>query len=519
MHFRRRMDTERQTGFQERTDAKRRTVSGKRLCSGGWRKRAAGVALAALLAFGVLAGNGIRAEAAPLAKGLDVSVYQKGINWSAVKNAGYDFAFVKIGSAKSGLDPFFAANMLGASAVGMKVGAYVYSYATTVEGAITEAQFAIAALAPFSVSLPVVYDLEDTVHKNMTPDQLAALTVAFCTTVQAAGYYPMLYASRNWAAEKIAAVPFDKWIAQYSDSCTYPGPAFWQFSSKGSVPGIEGNVDLNFQFKDFSGLIVANGFVDRGGKTYYYRNYRMQFGFVEDNGRTYFMNADGSMYKQGWIGDGVNMFYMDTSDGHMLHDLVTIAGKNYYFLPNGLMYRGILPLDGKVYLFGADGAMYYGFYEDPAAGVRYFGEDGNMAVNVFLDMNGGRYYFNPAGIMSVGLTPVGTDIYLFGVDGKMQFGWYADAAGMRYFTENGTMAVNTALTLDGLTYQFDANGIATVLPVMDPAGWIVDPVTGAVVDSVTGQPVDPALAAQVMQQALEAAQAAAGQIVPAVPVP
>lgn len=461
-----------------------------------FKKRVMSLVLAAALAVGSFLAAPVQAEAA--AKGIDVSKYQGAVNWSAVKNAGYSFAFVKIGSAKSGLDPYYAVNMAGASAAGLKVGAYIYSYATTVEGAITEAQFAIAALEPYSVSMPVVYDLEDSVHKNMAPEQLAALTVAFCSTVQAAGYYPMLYASKNWAMEKIAGVPYDKWIAQYNDTCEYPGPAFWQFTSSGTVPGIAGKVDLNYQFKDYSNLIVANGFVDRGGNRYYYRNYRMQYGFIEDNGRKYFMNADGTMYKSGWLGDGINMFYMDTKDGHMLTDLVEIAGKKYYFAANGLMYRGMLPLDGKIYLFGMDGSMQHGFYADPTGGMRYFKEDGSMAANELLTISNNRYYFNPAGIMATGLTDIGGLIYLFGADGAMQYGWYTDASGMRYFNADGSMAVNTTLVIDGVQYAFDASGIAAAVPVINPAAWLTDPATGVTVDVTTGEVVDPAVVAQVM---------------------
>lgn len=462
------------------------------------RKRVISLLLAAFVAVGSFLAAPVKAEAAaPLAKGIDVAKYQGAVNWSAVKKAGYDFAFIKIGSAKSGLDPYYAANMAGANAAGLKVGAYIYSYATTVEGAITEAQFAIAALEPYTVSFPVVYDLEDSVHKNMTPDQLAALTVAFCTTVQSAGYYPMVYSSKNWMVGKIAATPFDKWIAQYNSVCEYPNPAFWQFTSSGSVPGIDGRVDLNYQFKDYSNLIVANGFVDRGGSRYYYKNYRMQFGFVEDGGKRYFMNADGTMYKQGWLGDGVNMFYMDTKDGHMLTDLVEIGGKKYYFAANGLMQRGMIPLDGKIYLFGADGAMQHGFYTDPAAGIRYFKEDGSMASNELLTVNGNKYYFNPGGIMVTGMAPVGGLTYLFGADGAMQYGWYTDASGMRYFQADGSMAVNTTLTVDGVMYTFDANGIAAAVPVLNPTAWVTDPETGVTVDTSTGETVDPAVVAEV----------------------
>ena len=204
-----------------------------------------GFLLAAAVAAGTFAAAPVSAEAASIAKGIDVSKYQGAVNWSSVKNAGYSFAFVKIGSAKSGLDPYYAANMTGANAAGLKVGAYIYSYATTVEGAITEAQFAIAALEPYTVSYPVVYDLEDSIHKNMSPEQLASLAVAFCSTMQSAGYYPMVYSSKNWMTGKIAATPYDKWIAQYNDVCEYPNPAFWQFTSSGTVSGINGRVDLN----------------------------------------------------------------------------------------------------------------------------------------------------------------------------------------------------------------------------------------------------------------------------------
>ena len=453
----------------------------------GFGKRIAGFVLAAAVAAGTFLSTPATAKAAaPLAKGIDVSKYQGAVNWSAVKNAGYSFAFIKAGSAKSGLDPYYAVNMAGATAAGMKVGVYVYSYATTVEGAMTEAQFAIAAMEPYSVSYPVVYDLEDSIHKNMSPDQLAALTVAFCSTVQQAGYYPMVYSSKNWMVGKIAATPYDKWIAQYNTVCEYPNPAFWQYSNSGVVAGINGSVDVNYQFKDYSNLIVANGFVDRAGGRYYYKNYRMQYGFIEDGGKRYFMNTDGTLYKKGWLGDGINMMYMDTKDGHMLTDLVEIGGKKYYFASNGLMQRGMIPLNGKIYLFGADGAMQYGFYSDPTAGTRYFKTDGSMAANELLTVGTNKYYFNTNGVMATGLTNIGGVTYLFGADGAMQYGWYTDASGMRYFQTNGAMAVNTTLAVGGVTYVFDANGLATAVPVINPATWVTDPATGVTIDIATG---------------------------------
>ena len=262
----------------------------------------------------------------------------------------------------------------------------------------------------------------------------------------------MVYSNKNMLATQIGVVPYDVWVAQYSDTCEYPNPAFWQFTSSGSVNGISGNVDLNYQFKDYSNIIIPYGFTTRNGNTYFYNNYRMQRGWVEYEGNRYFMNADGTLFKNGWITDGVNTWYMDTSDGHMLRDLVTIAGKTYYFGTDGLMRTGLVNIGGLTYLFGADGSM--------------------------------------------------------------QYGWYTDAQGLRYFKEDGSMAANESLVLDGKTWVFDGNGLGTEyvapeidLTGIDPSTWVLDPTTGNMMDSATGLPVDPAIAAAVIAQA----QAAAAQ--------
>ena len=432
---------------REAADDRSRKVRERKGMGKNWKMRMAGLVLAALIGIGTLLGSGVDAKAAGvIAKGIDVSMYQEAINWSAVASEGYSFAFIRVGSAKSGLDPYFAQNMAGAAAAGLKTGVYLYSYATTVEAALAEAQFTLAAIAPFTVNMPVVYDLEDAVHKTMSTQELVALVVAFCSTIENAGYYPMVYSNKNMLTTQIGVVPYDVWVAQYADACEYPNPSFWQFTSSGTVSGINGRVDLNYQFKDYSNIIIANGFTTRNGNTYFYNNYKMQRGWVDYEGNRYFMNADGTLFKNGWLTDGVNTWYMDTSDGHMLRDLVTIAGKNYYFDVNGLMQTGLVNIGGLTYLFGADGSM--------------------------------------------------------------QYGWYTDVQGLRYFQEDGSMAVNKSLVLDGKTYVFDANGIGTEyvapeidLTGIDPSTWVLDPSTGNMIDSATGLPVDPAVAAAVIAQA------------------
>lgn len=129
-----------------------------------------------------------------------------------------------------------------------------------------------------------------------------------------------------------------------------------------------------------------------------------------------------------------------------------------------------------------------------------------MAANELVAVNGQKYYFDASGLMTTGLVPIGGLTYLFGADGTMQYGWYTDASGMRYFQTDGSMAVNTTLTVDGALYTFDANGIATAVPALNPAAWVTDPATGVTVDTATGEVVAPETVAQVA-----AMSAAAGQ--------
>ena len=109
-----------------------------------------------------------------------------------------------------------------------------------------------------------------------------------------------------------------------------------------------------------------------------------------------------------------------------------------------------------------------------------------MAATELLTVGTNKYYVNTHGVMATGLTNIGGVTYLFGADGAMQYGWYTDASGMRYFQTNGAMAVNTTLAVGGVTYVFDANGLATAVPVINPATWVTDPATGVTIDTATG---------------------------------
>ncbi|MBO5228397.1 MAG: hypothetical protein J6B39_05325 [Lachnospiraceae bacterium] len=294
-----------------------------------------------------------------LKKGIDVSRYQETINWPAVAKDGISFAMIRIGSVKYGVDAQFSANMRGANNAGLRVGAYVYSYATTVEQAIEEANFAIRNLQNYTVSFPVAIDIESTAQKAQSPAQLAAVANAFCSTIKAAGYHPIVYSSKSWFTERIdtSAINYDLWVAQYNSFCTYPKYDMWQASSKGKVNGIIGNVDINYLYKDYFSLIAQTGWVSDNGSYYYYKNHQALTGLQNIDGTTYYFDGNGRMFT-GWAFLN-NKWHYFNKDGAMATGWLKLKDKWYYLEPTtGVMAEGWLQLgDVWHYLTPGSGEM------------------------------------------------------------------------------------------------------------------------------------------------------------------
>ncbi len=186
----------------------------------------------------------------PSGMGVDVSKWQGNIDWGALA-PNISFAIIRCGyrgsSGALSVDPKYARNMQQAKANGVKVGIYIYSKATNEAMAVEEASLAIQlAQEQGGVSLPIYMDMEDSTQKSLSKDELTAIANAFCATVANAGYRPGVYASYNWWNQKLNAgsVNGSKWVARYNTVC---GMAcdIWQYSSKGTLPGISGNVDIN----------------------------------------------------------------------------------------------------------------------------------------------------------------------------------------------------------------------------------------------------------------------------------
>ena len=143
-----------------------------------------------------------------------------------------------------------------ATAVGLKVGAYFFAQSVTVEEAIEEAEYVLEAVKDWDVQMPLVYDWEYVDETARTADTdartLTDMAKAFCDTIKEAGYTPMIYFGRSQSKdllilEELVDYPF--WLAMYSTIMDYPYKIdMWQYTEQGSVPGIDGNVDLNLWF-------------------------------------------------------------------------------------------------------------------------------------------------------------------------------------------------------------------------------------------------------------------------------
>lgn len=197
--------------------------------------------------------------------GIDVSEYQGEIDWQAVAADGIRFAFIRIGyrgyeSGKLVADARSAENLAGAAAAGLDIGVYFFSQAITVEEAQEEADMVLAAIDGYSLTCPVVFDMEEIYQQQARTDILdreetTKIARAFCRQIERAGLQAMIYGNTKWLARRLdlaELTDYPLWFAQYYDKPLFPYDfCLWQYSNSGSVAGIETTVDLNIQFRPF----------------------------------------------------------------------------------------------------------------------------------------------------------------------------------------------------------------------------------------------------------------------------
>lgn len=316
--------------------------------------------------------------------GVDVSRWNGTIDWARAKAAGIDFAILRCGYGRGGIDEQFAANVRGCKENGIRFGVYLYAYSWDAESAAQEGYgtlqlLADAGVTPADLSLPVYYDMENQKdgvpagvddndqYRFITggPDAFAAIARAYCNVLQANGYRTGVYANLNWWNNYLTDPVFDswdRWVAQYNYQNDYKGSySFWQYTSTGTVDGIGGGVDLNYMYsQNYVNVARSNAITIPDG--------------------TYYINSE--LKDTSGVG-------LSASGTTQLEDAAHAADQKFTFTRQG---------DGSYTIAGASGELLTvadGVARDGAT-VRLAVADGSDAQRWFLRDSGAGYYIQSA---------------------------------------------------------------------------------------------------------------------------
>lgn len=217
--------------------------------------------------------NGVKTEMSvtvydDVLRGIDVSKWQGNINWKKVSVSGVDFVMIRSSFGSEHTDEMLDKNVKGCEEYGIPYGFYHYTYATTPAEARREAKYFLKQIKGYNPEYPIVLDIEESFYKEMSRKQVTDIIVAFMEVVENAGYYGMVYNSPNFIKACInekTLKKYDIWIACWGDedrlAALYDGHyGIWQYSSTGRVNGINGDVDLDYSYKDYASIIRKGGY-------------------------------------------------------------------------------------------------------------------------------------------------------------------------------------------------------------------------------------------------------------------
>lgn len=193
--------------------------------------------------------------------GIDVSKWNKQIDWNKVKNDGVEFVIIRCGYRGSSTgalveDPYFQQNIEGATQAGLKVGVYFFTQATNEVEAVEEASMVLTLVRSHKLAYPLYIDTEGAGGggraDKLDKETRTKVVKAFCETIENSGFNAGIYASKNWFEHNLDMKElsgYQNWLAQYSSKPSYEGDySMWQYTSAGSVEGIDGRVDLNLSY-------------------------------------------------------------------------------------------------------------------------------------------------------------------------------------------------------------------------------------------------------------------------------
>ena len=233
------------------------------------------------------------AQGETLLCGIDVSQFQGKIDWKAVADSGVDFAYIRVGlrgwgeEGKLLADTRFQENLTGAHENGILVGAYIYSQATTPEEAAEEAQYLVSLVQGYQIDLPLAFDQEFAelggsyvgrlYGAQLSRQAMTDVCTVFCGEVERLGYEAVVYSNPYTLSNFLYADQIDRlWLANHVEETAYQGSyEFWQCSAVGSVPGITGDVDLDFWFASENAPKPAMRFSDVPATHWAYKDLRM----------------------------------------------------------------------------------------------------------------------------------------------------------------------------------------------------------------------------------------------------
>lgn len=211
----------------------------------------------------------------PLARGIDVSMWNDSINWSTVKNQGFDFAIIRAGSSISGVDSMFEYNYQSAKSAGLDVGAYFYIEARTVDEVLEHARALMPLLEGKQFEYPIYYDFEDPALTALGKDLLTEMCVAFVEELQRNGYFGAIYTNEDWLlnnfnADTVTSL-FDIWYARYTTADTPEwntekfgaNMGLWQYTQAGKIEGHSADFCFDIAYRDYPSII----------KRYHYNGY------------------------------------------------------------------------------------------------------------------------------------------------------------------------------------------------------------------------------------------------------
>ena len=416
-----------------------------------------------------------------ISKGIDVSYHNGTIDWKKVKQSEVEYAIIRCGygtNDKSQDDKKWEENVKGCIDNNIPYGVYLYSYADTVEKASSEADHAIRLLQGKKLKYPVYYDLEeDKLRDKISKQTIADIAQTFCDKLSAKGYTVGIYANKDWFTNYLTDSRFNnwtKWVAQYNTVCNYKGKYdMWQCSSTGRVPGISGNVDLNYSYSPFENS-YGGGNTNNGGTTnkysdglneiegelYYFKNNRIDTsysGLAQYGNEWYYIeNGKVNWNYTGLAQRGNEWFYIEKGKLNWNHSGIVEYNNQWFYVERGRLnwnYTG-LGQSGNDWYYIERGRVNWGYTGLVQKGNEWFYVKGGKLDWSYtgLVQKGNEWFFVRNGRLDWGYTGLACngEYYFYVKNGRLDWNYsgYAqiDGQGEYYEVRNGRLVGGT-LTL------------------------------------------------------------------------